>query len=194
MADAWSILFENSSLTSGDAWTHLNAQEGGGGVCPAPGPTTSQLIQSCNRAYTTRRVAIANALTEKLKLINGVFPFVADLEGRAFSTSKFLDDVQAFPEVHLETGYETRTYQGAGFKDRFLPITVRCYVHDEDDSVALGLLLEDIETVLEDNANLAYYDRDLVKHTTYNISVISITTNESSSPTLVGEVTCEVRY
>ncbi len=32
MADAWEILFDNSTLGSGhDAWEHLNAQEGGGG-------------------------------------------------------------------------------------------------------------------------------------------------------------------
>lgn len=32
MADAWEILFDNSTLGTGhDAWEHLNAQEGGGG-------------------------------------------------------------------------------------------------------------------------------------------------------------------
>ena len=29
--DAWEKLMANSSLTLGDAWEHLNAQEGGGG-------------------------------------------------------------------------------------------------------------------------------------------------------------------
>lgn len=29
--DAWEILHGNSSLPAGDAWEHLNAQEGGGG-------------------------------------------------------------------------------------------------------------------------------------------------------------------
>ena len=32
MADAWTNLLEHSSLTSGDAWEHLLAQEGGGGT------------------------------------------------------------------------------------------------------------------------------------------------------------------
>ncbi len=31
MADAWTNLLEHSSLSSGDAWDHLLAQEGGGG-------------------------------------------------------------------------------------------------------------------------------------------------------------------
>ena len=29
MADAWTILIDNSSLSSGDAWEHLLNQEGG---------------------------------------------------------------------------------------------------------------------------------------------------------------------
>jgi hypothetical protein len=29
--DAWEILYDNSTLASGDAWEHLNNQEGGGG-------------------------------------------------------------------------------------------------------------------------------------------------------------------
>ncbi len=32
MADAWTILIGNSSLVSGDAWEHLNAQQGGSGI------------------------------------------------------------------------------------------------------------------------------------------------------------------
>lgn len=31
MADAWTTLLTHSTLNSGDAWEHLNAQEGGGG-------------------------------------------------------------------------------------------------------------------------------------------------------------------
>lgn len=31
---AWDLLVEHSSLTSGTAWEHLNAQVGGGGAVP----------------------------------------------------------------------------------------------------------------------------------------------------------------
>ena len=34
MADAWTTLLEHSTLGSGDAWEHLNAQEGGGSGGP----------------------------------------------------------------------------------------------------------------------------------------------------------------
>ena len=32
MPDAWGLLTQNSALSDGDAWQHLNAQEGGGDV------------------------------------------------------------------------------------------------------------------------------------------------------------------
>jgi len=42
MADSWNILLEHSSLASGDAWEHLNAQEGGsGGIIPMPAYLTN---------------------------------------------------------------------------------------------------------------------------------------------------------
>lgn len=39
MPDAWEILVANSSLNSGDAWEHLNAQQGGESVTIVQGPT-----------------------------------------------------------------------------------------------------------------------------------------------------------
>lgn len=43
MPDAWETLIANSSLVSGDAWEHLNAQEGGGTVIQAAETITAQL-------------------------------------------------------------------------------------------------------------------------------------------------------
>ena len=48
MPDAWEILIGNSSAPAGsDAWTHLNSQQGGGGVTVAidGGLTISEEIQ-----------------------------------------------------------------------------------------------------------------------------------------------------
>ncbi len=191
MADAWTNLIEHSSLGAGhDAWDHLLAQEGGGtGDC-----VSIPLLQTGNRPYTTRRVAIANALVGKLKGINGIYPFIVDIENKVYATSRFIDSIESYPEIQLSTGFETRDYQGGGFKDRYLPISIKCFVNDENGSQELGFLLEDIETILEDNAKLAYYDRDNEVHFTYNISILSIITEEASSPLMVGEVSCEVRY
>ena len=72
---------------------------------------------------------------------------------------KFWDEVDTFPAIHLNAGSETREYQGAGYKDRFLTITARVYVKETDAVVALDKLLEDIETVIEANGRLAYVDK-----------------------------------
>ena len=71
---------------------------------------------------------------------------------------KFWDEVNEFPTIHIGAGSETREYDGGGFRFRFLRITVRCYVSDDNDVIeALEELLEDVETVLEDNDPLTYY-------------------------------------
>ena len=80
-------------------------------------------------------------------------------------------------------------------KDRFFSITVRCYVQDEDAQEALNELMEDVETVLEDNSRLSYTDKLNAVHYTQQITVISIDTDEGVlEPLGVGEVTIEVRY
>jgi len=148
-----------------------------------------------SRTYTTRRLAIANALTEKLKDIDGNGNFNTNLWQNVHPRLKFWDEVDQFPAVHLNVGAETREYQGGGYKDRFLGVTIRCYVHEEDAVYALEGLLEDIETVIEDNNSLSYEDRDGNAQSTQQITIISITTDEGTlEPYGVGEIQIEVRY
>ncbi len=147
------------------------------------------------RDYTTRRLGILNALVEKLKTIDGVGKFRSDLGDNVSPRLKFWDEVEEFPAVHLNSGSETREYQGGGYKDRFLAITLRCYVQDEDSILALDDLLEDVETVLEENSRLEYKDRDGSTQYTQQITIISIDTDEGVlEPLGVGEMTIEVRY
>lgn len=147
------------------------------------------------RDYTTRRVGIVEALVEKLKGINGTGAFLTDLSENVSPRLKFWDEVEEFPAVHLNAGSETREYQGGGYKDRFLSITIRCYVQDEDSVLALDELLEDVETVIEDNSNLAYKDRNGKTQNTQQITVVSVDTDEGVlEPLGVGELTIEVRY
>ena len=82
------------------------------------------------RTYTSRRANILKALAEKLKDIDGSGAFLTDLQNNVEPRLKFWDEVVEFPAVHLNAGAETRQYQGGGFKDRFLAITIRCYVQD----------------------------------------------------------------
>ena len=112
-----------------------------------------------NRTYTSRRSNILNALATKLKDIDGSGAFLTDVANNVETRLKFWDEVQDFPAIHLNAGSETRDYQAGGYKDRYLNVTIRCYVSDDTDATeALNLLMEDVETVIEDNSRLKYFD------------------------------------
>ena len=147
------------------------------------------------RRYSTRRRAIVEALALKLENINGQAPFrssVAKVERRL----KFWDEVSEFPTIHVGAGNETREYDGGGFRFRFLRLTIRCYVSVDDDVIeALEELLEDVETVLEDNDPLTYYDSTGASQTTVQTTIGAVATDEGVlEPLGVGEITVEIRY
>ncbi len=146
------------------------------------------------RLYTSRRSGITKALAEVLGKIDGRGLYkqsVAETSPRL----KFWDEVEEFPAIHLNAGSETREYQAGGYKDRFLNVTVRCYVNQEDSVEALDELLEDVETVLEENSQLLYNDRNGLEQKTQQITIVSIDTDEGVlDPLGVGEILIEVRY
>ena len=148
-----------------------------------------------SRTYASKRANIVNSLVDKLKTINGQGAFLTDVGENVHPRLKFWDEVDEFPALHLNAGSETRDYRTAGVRDRFLTITIRCYVQDEDAQEALNELMEDVETVLEDNSRLSYTDKLNAVHYTQQITVISIDTDEGVlEPLGVGEITIEVRY
>lgn len=148
-----------------------------------------------NRIYSTRRLGIVKALAEKLKEIDGNGEFNSNMYGNVHPRLKFWDEVDQFPAIHLNAGTETREYQAAGYKDRFLSVTIRVYVQEEDSVAALEELIEDIETVIETNSRLSYEDRRGDEHTTQQITIVSIDTDEGVlEPLGVGEILVEVRY
>ena len=147
------------------------------------------------RTYTTRRLGIIQALVNKLKDIDGTGTFLSNLNENVSPRLKFWDEVEEFPAIHLNAGSETREYQGGGYKDRFLSVTIRCYVQAEDSVLALDELLEDVETVLEERSSLKYKDRNNVDQYTQQITIVSIDTDEGVlEPLGVGEMLIEVRY
>ena len=148
------------------------------------------------RTYTSRRANILQALALSLKNIDGSGAFLSDLANNVETRLKFWDEVVEFPAIHLNAGPETRTYQAGGYKDRFLSVTLRCYVSDEEDATeALNILMEDVETVLEDNSRLKYYDAMNNEYHTQQITIVSIVTDEGVlEPLAVGEIQIEVRY
>ena len=95
----------------------------------------------------------------------------------------------------MNAGSESRQYQTGGYKDRFLSVSVRIYVKEEDAVVALDKLIEDVETVVETNSRLSYTDRQNATQYTQQITVVSIDTDEGVlEPYGVGEMLLEVRY
>jgi hypothetical protein len=143
-------------------------------------------------------MAIINALVDKLKAIDANGGFHTNVFNNVHPRLKFWDEVTEFPAIHLNAGSETREYQGGGYRDRFLSVTIRCYVNEEDAVEALEKLLEDVETVIEDNSRLEYIDNQQPTGNTqytHQISIVSIDTDEGVlEPLGVGEMLLEVRY
>mgnify|MGYP003128596805 FL=1 len=147
------------------------------------------------RSYTSRRSNIVEALATKLKDIDGSGAFLSDVANNVHPQLKFWDEVEDFPAIHLNAGSETREYQAGGYKDRFLSVTIRCYVNEDDAQSALNALMEDVETVIEENSNLQYFDKQNNEFNCQQITVVSIDTDEGVlEPLGVGELLIEVRY
>ena len=146
------------------------------------------------RDYTTRRSAIVSAIVTKLKEINGTGNFltsVSNVEPRL----KFWDEIEEFPAIHVNAGSETREYLGAGEKFRYLTLTFRCYVNEEDPVEALEKLMEDVETVLETNNPITYTDNLGSVQSTIQTTIISIDTDEGVlDPLGIGEIITTVQY
>ena len=147
------------------------------------------------RTYTSRRMAIVSALGDKLKEIDGTGSYRSNIHNNLLPRLLFWDEVKDFPAVHVSAGAETRQYQGGGNKYRFLALTIRVYVQEEDAVFALEKLFEDIETVIEQNSRLSYTDQDGNSQCTHQISILSIDSDEGAlEPYGIGEIVCEVRY
>jgi|TARA_B110000444_G_C18393719_1_gene390472 hypothetical protein len=138
---------------------------------------------------------IVEALVVKLKDIDGSGAYLTDVNENVEPRLKFWDEIEEFPALHLNAGSETREYQAGGYKDRYLSVTVRCYVSQEDAQEALNALMEDVETVLEQNSYLEYVDAQNKTYNTQQITIVSIDTDEGVlEPLGIGEILIEVRY
>lgn len=147
------------------------------------------------RLYTSRRYSILTALTAKLKEIDGTGDFRTKLWDNVHPKLAFWDEIDDYPAVYMGLGPEQRVYQGGGFKDRYLTVTIRCYVKEEDPQNALELLLEDIETVIEQNGRLAYQESSGTTQMTQDILIVSIDTDEGAlAPHGAGEMVLQIRY
>lgn len=168
-------------------------------IAPAPtAPVTSgggTFTTYVGRPHTTRRSSIIEALVREFKKINANGDFLTDVFNNVHPRLKFWDEIEEFPAIHINAGSETREYQGAGYRDRYLNVTIRCYVQEEDAVIALDKLLEDVETVLDENGALSYTDKQGLPQKTHDIKIVSIETDEGVlEPYGVGEILAQVHY
>ena len=147
-----------------------------------------------SRSNTTRRSAILEALADKFKEIDGAGAYKSRIDDNVHTRMKFWDEVEQFPAVHMAAGAETRQYWGGGNKWRFLTITIRAYVNADDPIQELEELLEDLETVIDDNNTLTYHQLGSNAGVS-QFSVLSIDTDEGVlAPLGIGEMIIEARY
>lgn len=146
------------------------------------------------RDYTTRRSAIVNAMVTKLEEIDGTGHFLSSVSNVS-PRLKFWDEIEEFPAIHINAGSETREYLGAGEKFRYLTLTFRCYVQEDDAVEALEKLMEDVETVLETNNPITYTDKLGAVQSTIQTTILSIDTDEGVlEPLGIGEIITTVQY
>lgn len=147
------------------------------------------------RTYSTRRKAIVDALVESFKQINGNSPYVSNLNSQVFPKLRFFEEVRDFPCLCVVAGGETRDYLGGGHRDRYLEVKLMLFLKENDALDACEYLLEDIETVVESNGRLLYYDKAGNPQYTHDITVISLGTDEGTlDPISIGEMTLRVHY
>ena len=146
--------------------------------------------------YRTRRRRIIDAIVEKLKLINGQFPFQSNVFNNVSGGLKFLDEIEEYPKLCVIAGDETREYQTGGFKWRFLTLSIRAYVRNEEDAQEeLATLFEDIEKIVDENDALVYDTSVIPNGTTTSMTLDSISTDEGViAPLGIGEMLVTVRY
>ena len=146
--------------------------------------------------YRTKRRKIVDAVVDKIKLINGQHPYNSNVFNNVKGKMLFLDEIEEYPKVCVVAGDEVREYQTAGFKWRFLSLTIRAYVRNEEDAQEeLATLFEDIEKIIDESDALVYDTSIIPNGTTTSMTIDSITTDEGAiAPLGIGEMSVTVRY
>lgn len=146
--------------------------------------------------YRTKRRKIVDAVVDKIKLINGQHPYNSNVFNNVKGKMLFLDEIEEYPKVCVIAGDEVREYQTAGFKWRFLSLTIRAYVRNEEDAQEeLATLFEDIEKIIDENDALVYDTSIVPNSKTTSMTLDSITTDEGViAPLGIGEMSVTVRY
>lgn len=147
------------------------------------------------RTYSTRRYAIVDALVSLFKRIDGTGSYLSNLNNNVFNKLKFYDEVTDFPTICVTASNESRQYQAGGYRDRYLEVRLMVFVNEDNPLKKCEAILEDVETLVEDNGRLAYVDRQGQTQFTHDITILSISTDEGTlDPISIGEMTLRVHY
>lgn len=112
----------------------------------------------------TKRGYIAEALEEAFKVISVANGYKTDLYENVKKRFIFPDDDPELPLISFSVGTETINYQPGGMQDRYLTVTVRCYITSQDDSITKTTeIIEDVEKVVEENSRLQLDDGSTIR-------------------------------
>ena len=137
------------------------------------------------------RSKIADSIVTLLKEIDGSTGWQSDLFGNAYNKLRFWDEVDDMPSVFVNTGAEAREYLPGGFKWGYLTITIRIYVQDEEAETRLEEILEDIETIVDNNGTMEYDTGKYIE----DMKILSISTDEGLlAPVGVAEIALQITY
>lgn len=141
----------------------------------------------------TKRTSILKAVINKLNEQLDGTQYNTNLFNNAYPTIRFWDEVNDFPSVYGSVGSETRDYLPGGFIWGYIGLSLKLYCKGEFAQDSLEQLLEDVETVINNNRVLQYDETN--NYETTEILVVSITTDEGLlAPYAVGEINLQVRY
>jgi hypothetical protein len=147
------------------------------------------------RIYSSRRYAIVAALVELFKTIDGTGSFRSKVNNSVYPNLKYFDEVVDFPAICVTAAYETRNYQTGGYRDRFLDVRIMLFINEENPLDKCEALMEDVESLIEENGRLAYIDRDGATQYTQDITISSLSSDEGTlDPMSVGEINIRVQY
>lgn len=140
----------------------------------------------------TKRGAIAEALKEALKTISQANGYNTNLYSNVQKRFIFPDEDPEIPIITLSAGPERIDYLPGGAQDRYLTLSIRAYIEDQNDSIkATEDIIKDIETVVEKNSRLVLQDGSMTR----DIRISLINTDQGVlSPLGVAEIELIVEY
>lgn len=118
--------------------------------------------------------------------------YTSNIYSNSATRMLFPDTLPDYPYLCMSAGRETRDYLPNSFKWGYLEVTLRLYIHDEDDTLSrLEPFLEDIESVLDANNEIEYETGKYTRLTTIN----TIVTDEGLlMPMGIGEIQLTIQY